>query len=371
MKSSLIIDCDGHVAETEQMWSEYMEPAYREQRPRIVKDNFGKEMWMVESRFYAYDPADWGRKLPGWFELAQTRPGGSDPHARLKDMDATRIDVAVVFGALMAGLNTLNDSGLVAAMCRAYNNWVKDYCGADRKRLKFVAYVPLHDINGAVTELRRAVNQLGAVGLAVPPSMFGVLRKNLDDAYFYPLYEALQDLDIPLCVHDSGVAVRDTAGGERMTDMFPLMHAAAFPFDNMIACGRLIYSGVFERFSKLRVAFLESGLGWVPFWLSRLDSHLKMPYQLPFERRKKPSEYMRSEQCYFSCEADDPDLPAALNRVGEDRILWASDYPHWDAEVEHAVEEISSNRALSETAKRKILGENAARLFGLDASGQR
>ena len=365
MKGNIVIDCDGHVNETEEMWAEYLEPGYREQRPRIVRDNWGKELWMVEGRLYAYNPADWGAKLPGWWELAQTRIGGTDPHARLKDMDDTKIDIAVVFGALMAGLNTFTDAGLAGAMCRAYNNWVKDYCGTNPRRLKFVAYVPLHDIDEAVKELQRAVGKLGAVGVAIAPSLWAVSGKNLDDPSFYPFYAAAQELDVPVCIHDSGVATRDTAGGERMTDMFPLMHAASFPFDNMIACGRLIYGGVLDRFPRLRVAFLESGLGWVPFWLERLDAHTKMPYPLPFGNKRKPSEYIRSEQCYFSFEAEDADLPAAIQRVGAERLIWASDYPHWDAEVEGAIDEINASPAITAAVKAKILGTNAAQLYRL------
>lgn len=363
MKDHMVIDCDGHVSETEEMWAEYLEPAYREQRPRIIRDNWSKEVWLVEGRIYSYNAADWGQKLPGWWELANTRPGGIDPYARLKDMDETKIDIAVVFGALMAGLNTLHDAGLVGAMCRAYNTWARDYCQVDPQRLKFVAYVPLHTIEEAVHELHRAVKQCGAVGVAIAPSLWRVLGKNLDDAYFDPLYATLQELDVPLCLHDSGVATQDTAGGERMTDMFPLMHAAAFPFDNMIACGRLIYAGVLDRFPRMRVAFLESGLGWVPFWLDRLDAHTKMPY--PLANKKKPSEYIRSEQCYFSFEADDQDLPAAIQRVGAERLIYASDYPHWDSEVEGAIDEVNNNPALQDAVKPQLLGSNAARLYRL------
>ncbi len=365
MTHGKVIDCDGHVTETEKVFDEYMDKAYRNQRPRLIRGNWGKELWMVEERFYMYNAGDWGAKnLPDFMELANTRPGGNEPDARLKDMNESGIDIAVVFGGLMAGLNTIKDGGLAGAMCNAYNKWVAEYCSTAPDRMKWLAYVPLHDMDASVKIAREAVGKKGAIGVVIAPSMHGVLGKTLDSEYFYPLWETLQDLDVPASIHDSAIAVPDTAGGDMLNDMFPLMHAAAFPFDNMLALGRLIYGGVLDKFPKLRVGFMESGVGWIGFWRDRLQSQLKMPYPLPFGRKRPVSEYIQSGQLYFSCEGEDNWIPEAIRVAGEDQILWASDYPHWDADdVGDALADIRKKPGVSDAQKAKVLGDNAARYF--------
>jgi predicted TIM-barrel fold metal-dependent hydrolase len=363
MTTGKVIDCDGHVTETEEVFEKYMDKPYRDSRPKMVRGTWGKEWWMLENRFYTYNAADSGEKLPDFMELANTRPGGTDPDARLKDLNDSGIDIAVMFGGLMAGLNTIQDGGLAGAMCNAYNKWVAEFCSTAPDRMKWLAYVPLHDMHVAPKMARKAVKN-GAVGIVIAPSMHAILGKTLDSEYFNPLWEELQDLDVPASIHDNAVSVPDSAGGQMTNSCFPLMHASAFPFDNMLALGWLIYGGVLDKFPKLRVGFMESGVGWLGFWRDRLQGQLKMPYPLAFGRKHPISEYIEGGQLYFSCEGEDNWIPEAIRVAGEDHILWASDYPHWDADdVEDALGDIRKKEGVSDKQKAKILGDNAARYF--------
>jgi len=127
----------------------------------------------------------------------------------------------------------------------------------------------------------------------------------------------------------------------------------------------IVFEGIPERFPRLRLAFLEAGCGWAPYWMERMDDeYAKRAPEAP-NLKKKPSDYVRSGKIYFSCEADEWLLPQAVKLVGENQIVYASDFPHWDNSYPQSLEEIRDRGDLGETQKRKILSDNARRLYGL------
>jgi predicted TIM-barrel fold metal-dependent hydrolase len=133
----------------------------------------------------------------------------------------------------------------------------------------------------------------------------------------------------------------------------------------MLASLSLICKGTLEKHPELQVVFLESGTGWLPYWLWRLDEHYEiLPFQVPWLKRK-PSNYFR-RQCYVSCEPDESHLGDAIKSIGAERVLFASDYPHWDAKLSGSPQMIINRTDLSLDAKKSIMGENAARLLRLD-----
>jgi hypothetical protein len=255
---------------------------------------------------------------------------------------------------------------LAAAICRAYNNWLADFCKSYPERLKGIAVVNLMDVEEAVKEVNRCVTKLGFIGVMITPY---VVEKNLDDPALYPFYEEVQRLGVPIGIHINFQT--SPAKLERIVHSdYGLCHAlVAIP--HIIALGQLIFGGVLDRFPKLRVALLETGVGWVPYWIDRFDAKYKATYACtsgkPYLSRL-PSEFIKSEQLFFSCDPDEQTLPYAVEVVGEDRILYASDYPHHDARFPESVRDISNHQKLSASAKRKILGENAAKLYGLTRS---
>ncbi len=142
------------------------------------------------------------------------------------------------------------------------------------------------------------------------------------------------------------------------------VHAITHPVGNMIALDSFCIGGVFERFPKLRVAFMESGCGWLPFWLWRLDEHYeKMPEQAP-KIRRKPSEYFHSN-CWISCDPDEHMIPEVVKLIGDERIIYASDYYHWDCGFPDTVKMIAERNDLSEKTKKRIFADNAAKLYNL------
>src|SRR5205823_1334037 len=132
-----------------------------------------------------------------------------------------------------------------------------------------------------------------------------------------------------------------------------LQHASSNPMEMMRAMATMIGGGVFERFPDLRVTYLESGCGWLPFWLERLDEHLElMPESVPFLKHE-PSEVFKSH-CYISFEPDEYMLPHVARCVGDERIVYASDYPHFDAKFPYSVKEVAERRDLSDETKAKL-----------------
>ena len=137
-------------------------------------------------------------------------------------------------------------------------------------------------------------------------------------------------------VHEGSSVIVPTLGSDRPFNPL-VLHAVSHSFEEMLAFAQLIAFGVLERHPTLRVVFLESGGGWAPFWVERLDEQAETFGGFCPEMRLRPSEYF-ARQCWISYEVDEPTLPALLPFIGEERIVWGSDYPHHDATFPGAVD---------------------------------
>lgn len=351
-----VIDLDGHVFEPDDLWSSRLPARWRDERPRLVRDNRGTTRYMIEGKLI---PS--GQGLGAWvpegiMESACLRPGGTDPRARLADMDVEGIDVAVLYGTVSLGFHGLGQRDFAAACCHAYNDWLAEYCAADPARLKGVPALPLQDAGAALDEARRTVEQLGFVALTLPCAMG---PRALDDPSFEPYFALAQDLDVPIGFHAGGA--RFTY--DRFVDAYASQHALEFPFNVMFATTALLAGGVLERFPTLRVAMLEAGAGWLPYLLDRLDEHFE---KRPGEMRctARPSEHVAGGRFVVTCEPDESTLAAVVEHAGAHVVAYASDYPHWDAEYPRSVAAIAARDELGDDVKRAILGGNAARVLG-------
>ena len=352
-----VIDADGHVWEPEEAWEQHLDPAFLDRRPRIVLDDRQTSRYLIEDRLI---PAGTGRAAwapEGFREASLHRPGGVDPTARLVDMDVDGIDVAVLYGTLALGLWSIRDLDLQVACCRAFNDWLARYCATDPARLRAAVALPFGSIDAAVEEADRAVTELGAVVLTIPGSVLG---RNLDDAALFPLYEAAERLDVPLGIHAGGTGLAI----DRFVDQYAMAHACAFPMDIMLGATALLCGGVLERFPHLRVALLEAGCGWFPAFLERLDEHFeKRPGEMP-NLTRPPSTFVEEGRVVISCEPEEHGIRYAAERLGAGAVIYASDYPHWDAEFPGSVAAIRDREDLDAVTRRAILGDNARRLLG-------
>ena len=294
--------------------------------------------------------------------LADATPGGSDPVARLRDMDSEGIDQAVLYPTIGLYFSVLEDPAAAVALATAYNDWLAGYCAADPRRLFGAAMLPLQDPAAAARELRRAVAELGLVAGFVRPNP--CLGRSLSDPAYDVLWDAAEELEVPIGIHEGSSVTIPTLGADRPFNPL-LLHAVSHSFEAMLACAQLIAFGTLEHHPGLRLVFLESSGGWAPFWLERLDEQAESFGGFCPDMVLRPSEYF-ARQCAISFEVDEHTLPALVPFVGEDRIVWGSDYPHHDATFPGAVEAVRATVAPCPTAVQvRVLGLNARRLYRL------
>jgi predicted TIM-barrel fold metal-dependent hydrolase len=292
----------------------------------------------------------------------RARAGMTDPTVRLQDMDLEGVDVTVMFpggaGEEWAGL----DRDFAIGLCRTLNDARAGFCRHAPKRLKSVAKLPLIDPEAAATELRRAVTELGMVGMVTPQH---IREKNLDHPSFDVVWREAERLGVPVCVHGGGQAIDQAPIGVDRYSTRLEMHAMTHPVGQMLAVMAFTVGGILHRFPKLRVAFLEAGVGWLPFWLERLDEHWELtPEQAPVIDRK-PSEYFLSGRCVIGADPDERGIAHVVNELGEDVVVYASDYYHWDCKFPDTVKIITERTDLGDGAKRKLFTDNPRRLYAL------
>jgi predicted TIM-barrel fold metal-dependent hydrolase len=278
-----------------------------------------------------------------------------DVSVRLADMDVQGIDVSILYPTLALFIGRVRRPKLAMALSRAYNDLAHSYC-MQSPRLKAVATLQLHNVSEAVKELRRAVTELNFVGVTLPADGCG---KNLGNAEFHPIYAEAERLGVPVAIHAS------TGDADTAFDKFIAAHTIGHPFPQMRQLTGMIFGGIPELFPKLRLMYLEAGAGWVPYWMERMDHEYKLRAVEAPLCKTKPSDYIRSGRIFFSCEAEESLLPVVVDKIGEDTLLYASDYPHWDMDFPDSAKELWERNDLSERTRRKILGENAKQVYGL------
>src|SRR5262245_53805109 len=256
-----------------------------------------------------------------WEKLRDQVDHGFDAASYLRAMDRQGIDAVVLYPSLglFVPFQPELDAAASARACRAYNDWIASYCATDPARLAAVGVIPLADPTLAATVAREAAG-LGLVGvMARPNHLYG---RNLGDRAFDPLYDVLEATSLVLAVHEGlGVRAGTTIGAERFPH-FTLRHVCSHPMEQMAAMGSLMLDGALERHPGMRVAFLESGTAWLPYWLSRLDQHCKWMRAAHRDLSLTPSEYF-ARQCTISSDPEDKLVGSTTAQVGADHVVWA------------------------------------------------
>jgi predicted TIM-barrel fold metal-dependent hydrolase len=262
--------------------------------------------------------------------LADQFEHGFDAPSYLRAMDAQGIDVAVLYpsiGLFVPYLPHLTPSDAADA-CRAYNEWIADYCAGAGGRIFGVGILPLADVARAEQEIVRCADDGLVAMMARPNHLFG---RNLGDPSYDPMYAALSDRRLVLAVHEGlGLRGHPTIGADRFSTFGP-RHAMSHPMEQMAAMASLVLDGALERHPDLRVAFLESGTGWLPYWLHRLDEHCEWLAATECAALALGAGEYFARQCVISSEADDDLAASVIGAVGSDHVMWASDFPHPDA----------------------------------------
>src|SRR2546426_992208 len=210
-----------------------------------------------------------------------------------------------------------------------------------------------------VAEANRAA-KLGAVSFYVRPNP--VDGSSIFDDYYLPLWTEVERLGLPISTHDSASSSVPSFGDRMNTHVSG--HILSHPFEAMAAMAGLIWYGIFEKFPKLKVIHVEADGGWVPYWLQRMEQHWDFSGNAEHEYLTlRPTEYFKRNVC-VAFRGDEPTLKAAVDLVGDNNFSWDTDYPHPDGTYPWGVEAILKQPIASE-ARRKILWDNAARMFNL------
>ncbi len=364
-----VFDSDMHIMEPPDLWQRYIDPEFRSIAPiGRVSDNVrdlgvdfpgspsqSRVASGVPNRGHNYE------RNQALYRDHSTR--GWTPDVQLEAMEVEGLDVAVLYPT--RGLSMLTqpemDPPFAAAIARAYNDWLHDFCQTDTDRLLGAGMISPYNIDDAVSETRRAVRELGFRAVFLRSNI--VNGKTWHDPYYEPLWNTLEELGVPLGFHEASGS-RSRQIGDQFEPNFGLLRVYAQPFEQMLGLGSFVAGGILEKHPALHVAFLEANCSWLPWLLWRLDEGYEREGDVFMpDLTMAPSAYFQ-RQCYVSIEPDEVPARHLIDEFGSDQIVFSTDYPHGDSRYPAAVESFLE-LPLSDDDKRKILWDNCARFYEL------
>jgi len=379
-----IIDSDGHILEPPDVWERYIEPKWRERAIRVRRDADGRDVLAIDGRPARLTTAEmlggFGGMGKSLEELAaaclsgryveNAPPAAIDARARLRLLDRDGIAHALLYPSLgLQWEGEVDDPAYALAHCRAYNRWIEEFCQGSDGRLVPIAHLTLGDPGAAAEELRRAVRAGARGGFLLPFTLDGLPHGHPQHD---PLFAAAEELDVPIAIH-TGIDPPARSLHHRFDGLtWPegvlqgiWYLQILFPQAVQQAFSTFFLHATFDRFPRLKLVVLESGASWLGFWIDRMDAAYKGPLRVTMTLKELPSTYVR-RQCWISADPDEHSLPPIVDYVGADRFLWATDYPHSDHGAGYMEELHELASKLAPEARRRLLGGNAAELYGLD-----
>ena len=364
-----VLDTDCHQMEPPGMWAEYIDANFADRAPAIGDIGNGAKGIMVEGRPMTQQTGSYpmaskefhAAAMKGMEKFKDNRERALDPQSRIEDMDEQGVDAQVVYptvGGQLLG-KPFKDLELLAACCRAYNDWSLEYCSLAPQRLRMAAMLPMQAPDLAVEEARRGAEK-GACAFYLRPNPSE--GRNFYHADYEKVWAKIEALALPICIHDSGSPYLPSFG-ERM-DTHTSGHIIAHPFEAMVAMMTLIWYGVIERYPRLKVVHVEADAGWLPYWLQRMEQHWDFSGNAEHsELRRRPTEYFKSN-FLVACRGDERTLPAVIDLVGDAYVTFNTDYPHPDGTWPAGMAALE-NQPISAESIRKIYWDNPAPVFGL------
>lgn len=377
------IDSDMHVVEPADLWQRYW-PDGAPQGPVPVGTatgfprDIGVNIDGIPTNRPGIDSTAWGKVLyahmePTFEDYAFAEEARFDAASQLEAMDREGIDIAVQYpsrGLFVLGADTRArdpqgmDPAVATAIARAYNDWLADFCAEEPSRMIGAGMIAPHDLDAAVDETRRVVEELGFKSIFLLPGIVGGRPWHHTD--HDPLWAACERLDIPVVFHGGGPdRLTDYALGHG--DFLMMWHTFSHSLGPMSAAVSFCGGGVFDRFPGLRAGFLEANCSWAPWLLYRLDEHYEEYIgRFEIQLQKAPSEYFLSN-CWVSVEADEAPATLYVQALGNDNVVFSTDYPHPDSKFPRALDAFLSTE-LDDESKRKFLWDNCVRLYALDVT---
>jgi predicted TIM-barrel fold metal-dependent hydrolase len=351
-----IIDGDGHIIEDNAGIIAHMESPYRKiaERKGVV---FPPLDHLHSARAVETPPQRDGRPMVG-------------PKGWLDFLDDVGIEWTVLYPTTALAYGKIVSLDYAVALCKAYNDWLHRTYMSFNPRFKGMAIIPMQDPEEAAKELRRAVTELGMMGAMMPSNG---LAQPLGSKTYWPVYAEADRLGCCLAVHGGA---HDRFGMDHM-NMYVPVHALGHPWGLTISCADIIYNGIFDRFPRVRIAFLEGGVAWLLLLLERLhashETHFQYipPGEFGVREGDDPSKYIigkiKDDRFFVGVETEELTMPFAIKIVGSGPFLYSSDFPH---EVTHDsckrdIGELMESDEITAEDKAALLYRNSERFYKL------
>jgi len=369
----ILVSVDDHVVEPPDMFDNHLSGKYADRKPFVKHTSKGLDIWIYEDQKiqnlainavagrpkeeYGIDPTS----------LDQIRPGCYDVDERIKDMNASGMLGSMCFPSFPGFCGRLfadtKDKDYAFAVLQAYNDWhIDEWCGAHPGRFMPLAIPAMWDAELTAQEVRRvAAKGCHAITFSENPAVLG--WPSLHDRYWDPFWAACSDTGTVPCMHIGSssqlVITSEDAPADVMITLQPM---------NLVQCATdLVWSGIFLRFPDLKIALSEGGIGWIPYFLERIDRTYDRHRAWTGQDLKGhlPSELFKEH--VITCFIDDAVGIELRDHIGIDMITWECDYPHSDTAWPDAARDLEVQLAgLTDAEVNKITHENAMRLFQYD-----
>jgi hypothetical protein len=377
MDDMILVSVDDHVCEPPDMWDQHVPAKWKDRAPRLVHKADGSDVWVFEGKqipnvglnaVAGRAPDEYGMEPTA---LSQLRPGCYDIDARIGDMNANGVLGSLCFpsvpgfvGELFGQQAKAGQDELAITMLRAYNDWhVDEWCGKHPGRMVPLAIPAIWDPEEMAREVRRVAKK-GCHATTFADTPGGLGYPSIHSEHWDPFWKACADEGTVVCIHigsGTGMQLQDpTAPVEIMIASTPI---------SLFGCAtELVFSDIFAKFPTLKVALSEGGIGWIPYFLERIDyvhEHHHHWTHHTFPGGKRPSDVFREH--VLGCFIDDAAGVRSRDLIGVDNITWECDYPHSDTTWPNAPERLWKSLAgVPDADIHKITWQNVQRWFQYD-----
>ena len=364
MDNYCIISSDSHIVEPPDLWFDRIDRKFADRAPRLLEEEDG-DWWYIEGEKFESigENTQVGLRftnpeaLSSVERFANVRPGGYIPDEFVKDLAIDGIAGAVVYPSEGLSLFRVEDSELVSAIFRTYNDWIAEFCSSYPDKIKGLAMINLDDVQEGVRELERSHN-LGLVGAMI--TVYPLENRPYDLAEYESLWSTAEELEMPLSLHlftNRFGSTGETLGQHEFT---------ISDYWVRVSLAKIIYSGVFERYPRLKVGAVEHELSWAPYFIEQLDfAYTQRAQRTSWHRFKDdmlPSSFFR-RNVFLSFQEDARGI-RDREFIGIDNLMWGSDYPHEESTFPRSMEFLEKIlKDVPQKDQEKIVGGNAARIY--------
>ena len=370
----IILSIDDHVVEPPDLFEDHVPQKYKGRAPKLVRDENGFDQWIFEGKPVAtvglnatvsWPKEEWGMDPSS---LAEMRPGAYLVDERVRDMDRNGILASMCFPS-MAGFSgrrfqEAQDKDLGLVMLKAYNDWhIDEWCASHPGRFIPQAIGPAWDMQAMVEEVKR-VRAKGARAISMPelPHVQGL--PSYQSEYWDPFWQTVCDEDMVVCLHIGlGLDAIDMGPDFRIDNFMVLATQVS-----VLSVQDLLWGPALRKYPKLKIAFSEGGIGWIPFLLDRADRHFQNQRWTHQDfGGRLPSEVFREH--VLACFISDPTSLKLYKEIGVDLIAFEVDYPHSDSVWPNAPEFLLQQldgAGMSDMDIEKVTWRNVARFCDYD-----